>query len=312
MGQGLGRETITSYESARNKHGLSRDIPEPIKRQVRQRCGFGCVYCGNAIYEYHHVDPPFTEAEAHEPEGIALLCGKCHDYVTKGVWSETRVKEAMDAPKCLQEGFSFGEFDMGMRWPEIVLGAARFRGTRAILVIEGETLLQVEPAEDTNAPFQLSGKFYGEKDRLLFEIKKNEWTGPTSNWDIEQSGSRITVRTAPGRIAIKLRAEPPNELVVEQIDMRRRGTRIAGTEDEVAVQTRSGQTIELANCTFGPGEWGIRVDKDRVKFASVGDGANGAMSFRGVGGWRFENMEFGHNRISTTPPTDEDNKPLPQ
>lgn len=29
-----------------NKQGISRDIPDPIKRDVRQRCGFGCVICG--------------------------------------------------------------------------------------------------------------------------------------------------------------------------------------------------------------------------------------------------------------------------
>lgn len=29
-----------------NKYGLTRDIPEDVKRKVRKRCGFGCVICG--------------------------------------------------------------------------------------------------------------------------------------------------------------------------------------------------------------------------------------------------------------------------
>jgi len=58
-----------------NIHGLSRTIPEGIKRQVRQECGFGCVVCGLAIATYEHIDPPFKTAKDHDPSKIAYLCG---------------------------------------------------------------------------------------------------------------------------------------------------------------------------------------------------------------------------------------------
>lgn len=51
---------------AMNKHGLSRTIPEPVKREVRQACGFGCVFCGHALVEYEHVDPLFADARLHD------------------------------------------------------------------------------------------------------------------------------------------------------------------------------------------------------------------------------------------------------
>jgi hypothetical protein len=35
-----------------NKYGLKRTIPEKIKREVRQRCGFGCVRCGSLRTNY--------------------------------------------------------------------------------------------------------------------------------------------------------------------------------------------------------------------------------------------------------------------
>jgi hypothetical protein len=78
--------------SGKNRFGLSRDIPRGIKREVRRRSGFGCVICGCAIFEYEHVDPPFSEAKQHDPSGITLLCGQCHSYVTRGVWSKDKVQ----------------------------------------------------------------------------------------------------------------------------------------------------------------------------------------------------------------------------
>ncbi|MHB0562224.1 hypothetical protein ACX3RA_15640, partial [Escherichia coli] len=59
-----------------NKHGLSRRIPETIKRQIRQRCGFGCVICGFGFYDYEHFKPDFVDAKVHDPNGMTLLCSQ--------------------------------------------------------------------------------------------------------------------------------------------------------------------------------------------------------------------------------------------
>jgi hypothetical protein len=109
-----------------NKFGLYDEIPDPIKREIRQRCGFGCVICGNAIYEYEHVDPPFSEAKEHNSDHIVLLCGHHHRLVTKGLLSKQTVKEAARRPKCKEKGFSFGPFDIGHAPPVIVLGTAAY------------------------------------------------------------------------------------------------------------------------------------------------------------------------------------------
>lgn len=43
----------------KNQHGLSRNISEDIKQEVRKKSGFGCIICGLGIYEYEHIDPEF-------------------------------------------------------------------------------------------------------------------------------------------------------------------------------------------------------------------------------------------------------------
>ncbi len=60
----------------------TRDIPEPLKRNIRKRCGYGCVICGKPIYEYHHIYG-FKPKEVHIEDEIALLCGEHHAKVTR-------------------------------------------------------------------------------------------------------------------------------------------------------------------------------------------------------------------------------------
>lgn len=56
----------------KNKYGLSRNIPNHIKRAVRQKCGFGCVICGLFICDFDHYAPSFSEAKKHNPDGITF------------------------------------------------------------------------------------------------------------------------------------------------------------------------------------------------------------------------------------------------
>lgn len=67
-----------------NKHGLSRNIPSAVRLKVRKRCGFGCVVCGSAVYDYEHFEPEFHDAKEHSASGIALLCPTDHARKRKG------------------------------------------------------------------------------------------------------------------------------------------------------------------------------------------------------------------------------------
>lgn len=71
------------------------EIPRPIKREVRQRCCFGCVICGIPIYHYDHVEE-WSEVEERDPQNLVLLCVRHHDEKTRGFLSadEVRAKSA--------------------------------------------------------------------------------------------------------------------------------------------------------------------------------------------------------------------------
>ncbi|MDF1662763.1 MAG: HNH endonuclease [Planctomycetota bacterium] len=171
-----------------NQHGLSRYIPLPVQREIRQRCGFGCARCGSAIYQYEHIDPPYSEAKSHDPKKITLLCGGCHDKVTRKFLSKNTVSKDNEDPICRRQGFASEWFDVGVDHPSITIGGTTLASCDEILTINNEIILGIEPPEELGSPYRISGKFYNEKGTLLFEIDRNEFKGTLEAWDIETKG----------------------------------------------------------------------------------------------------------------------------
>src|SRR4030081_1882421 len=138
----------------KNRHGLTRDIPEPVMRKVRQASGFGCVICGASIIEYEHVDPEFVDAREHNATEITLLCPQCHSKVTTGIWSKDKVKAAMAAPRCKRCGFTSEAFDLGKTHPVIVFAGMTLKKCDIPIEVRGLPLFQIKTGEVEHAPFR--------------------------------------------------------------------------------------------------------------------------------------------------------------
>ena len=83
----------------------SRNIPLPIQREVRQRCGFGCVICGVPLYEYEHLEE-WAKVKRHVTEEITLLCDQHHREKTAKLLPKEVVREANSNPFNLKKGVS--------------------------------------------------------------------------------------------------------------------------------------------------------------------------------------------------------------
>jgi hypothetical protein len=231
-----------------NQHGLSRNIPADVKRSVRQRCGYGCVVCGGAIIEYEHIDPPFAEATSHDPAAIALLCPRCHSKVTRGFMSKDTVQEALAHPAAKARGYANELFDLGHGIPQLVFAGATITNTPIPIEVSGIPLFEVEEPEEEGAPFRFTGNFFNSRGQGSVAIVENEWRAHAANWDVEATGGVITIRDAPDQISLRLRASPPNALVVEQLDMIAGSYRFRGNRDDLFVQTPGGGTMQFTRC----------------------------------------------------------------
>lgn len=231
-----------------NQFGLPRHIPDDVKRQVRQRCGYGCVICGTAIVEYEHVRPEFARAKVHDPQGIALLCPTCHAKKTRNFLSARRVLEAMKNPAAKISGFAFSELEDHCSHPYIVLGGMTLKNCPTPVQVQGIPLIRIEDAEVDRGPYQLSASFFDEKGNPSLLIRRNEWKVSANSWDVEAVGGKITVRTGLGEIALQLLLDPGEGVVVQRLRMRCRGYFFEANHSQLDVISPGGGRTPFKNC----------------------------------------------------------------
>lgn len=230
-----------------NRYGLSRAIGEQVKRAVRQRSCFGCVVCGAAVYQYHHFDPPFEDAREHRSEGITLLCGACHDKVTRGIWSSEKIEKHVQEPFCASHS---PHVLLDLEPPlHLLVGSILLSGVGPLLVVDGETLVGLEMREGEG--LALSATIPGGEGGPLVRIDRNELVLCKPTWDVSVVGRKIVIRHGPRDVALELVVHPPHGLHLSHLDLAVRGIRLSSD--------KSGR-IELSN----QGKPALVAPKDHV------------------------------------------------
>ncbi|MBX9580543.1 MAG: hypothetical protein K2X87_09560 [Gemmataceae bacterium] len=223
-----------------NRHGLSRDIPADRALRVRRECGFGCVLCGKSVVHYDHFNPEFKDATDHDPAGIALLCGGCHDEKSRKYLSTATIAGARLNPLCKRTGFSWKK--LGLQGEPIVdLGGAQFR--RSPIQIAGRRLLEVKPGEEPGVPFRLSALFTNAVGHEVLRIEDNIWKASTGSWDVACEGGRISIRSGLSDYCLILRAMPPEGVKVERLDMRLGDYHVQCPDEETFLLLHQGRVI---------------------------------------------------------------------
>lgn len=240
-----------------NKHGLARNIPADVKREVRQRYGFGCVICGCGIIQYEHVYPEYHDAKAHEADAITILCPGCHARVTSGIWSKDKVKQAMLAPKALEAGFSKDFFETSKTSPTVMLGDSSFVGCPWVIQVFDINVLGIASPPAPGGPFLINGIFFDDDGKPSLKIVENEWVAYSDNWDVEVVGNCITVRRGSGNVVLKIRSIPPGTFVVERLKMQLGFVSLEVVDGEFKMGTVVGQPPKISgrmhakNCHIG-------------------------------------------------------------
>lgn len=196
----------------------SRNIPLPIQREVRQRCGFGCVICGMPLYEYEHINE-WAKVKRHIANEITLLCDMHHREKTAGLLPKEIVIEANKNPFNLRENVS-KPYDL------------YYSGETAIVYIGNNGFscknhgygTELYPLVIDNIP--VVGFILGDNHLLLnviifdefnlpvLHIKNNQLFYSTSPWDIQLVGTKLTIREAERKILIEFIFEPPNKVTI--------------------------------------------------------------------------------------------------
>lgn len=209
-----------------NKHGLRRYIEEPIRKQIREDAGYGCVVCGTLFCDYEHIEPEFHDAEQHDPERMTLLCESCHGKVTGKRKSKRRVWEAKADPYCKKHNLIREEIDPSVM-PTIQIGTSHFNDVEIILSLHGKPLVWLEPPTQKGEPFLVSAIFYDNKGKYVASINRNQFTSVLGSHDVWGKGTRIEIRPQKGVVGLTLNIEGDKPVNIERIKMNYLGQSLA-------------------------------------------------------------------------------------
>jgi hypothetical protein len=248
-----------------NRFGLNRHIPVDVAREIRRRSKFGCVNCRAVVYQYEHIIPSFRDAKVHDPGAICLLCGGCHDRVTRGRLSKQTIQAKYDEVQASDDiKRPFEELDLRTNQVVAKLGTATFESASCLININGNDLLVINPPEDGRCFPSLSGMFADNMGNEVTRITENVWEGPNDTWDIEVVGTTITIKTRPNHTALVLEVQPPSTFIVKRLDMFIDNCHILCDEEKLLVghvgQNGESSYIGLGNFSCMGATTGICVD----------------------------------------------------
>lgn len=255
-----------------NRHGLTRSIPVEIKREVRQRCRFGCVMCGRSLTEYHHFDPPFRDATSHCPNGIVLLCRNCHDKFDK--LPIDHMRRASANPKCAQVGYAF-EDDFLCPNPRCVpqVSLAHIVATSGqIIRHNGEVLLGLT-SSGNDFPLGLTARIEDQSGTLLFSIEDNELKYGVDRWDVRTCKASLVITAHDGAVAVEMNRSQPDKVSISRLRMAVAGGVICCDTNGIRFQSPKGGTVEVNGSAFG--EIGIWIRDSQCLLGAMQTGNAG-------------------------------------
>lgn len=209
------------------------DLSLPLMREVRQRCGFGCVLCGFPIYEYDHI-LGWSKVRRHVATEITLLCDQHHKAKTAGFLPNERVVEGNSRPWNRRADVT-KPYDLYYSGNEFIvkIGPYQFSGTNRgprtvaeAIRIDGEALIWMA-LEDGH--FLLNLSVYDCANKLIMKISDNEMVLNTHSWDIEIAGTRLTIREGLAKILFDILFQPPSTVIIKRGRILRNGIELLVT-----------------------------------------------------------------------------------
>lgn len=281
----------------KNQKCHNRNIPLPIQREVRQRCGFGCVICGMPLYEYEHM-AEWAQVKRHVASEITLLCDHHHREKTVGLLPKEVVEAANKNPFNLREGISkpYNLYFSGEK-AEIEIGSNSFTcedqgyGTAMVPIsVDGIPLIGLVL---TDGHLLLNLVIFNEFNFPVLHIKNNQLFYSTSPWDIQLVGKKLTIREAHRKILIEIEFFPPNKVIINKGRFLCNGVEILVKPTNILI---TNNTTLISNCHAKNCYGGLIIGYHDKQI-------NGFMALEGVSrylGDRSEALKFEREQIIKT------------
>ncbi|WP_051289210.1 HNH endonuclease signature motif containing protein [Chryseobacterium daeguense] len=244
-------------------------ISENIKRIVRQRCGFGCVLCGNPVIDYDHIEE-YNIVKEHAEENLTLLCPEHHREKTAGRLPKELVIKNNKNPFNLRENKT-GQNNLFYYGNEatIIMGGNKFytkdSGNTSILI--PLVIFEKIPIHFRleNNELLLNVKLRDRNDDIIFLIENNQLKTSIGVWDFEYFGKKLIIREKKKSIFIEIEFLPPNNINFKRGRIFCKGKFFELSDKKGLAYNGKGIDMGFNNCTFNS-QIGIVLDYEFKDF----------------------------------------------
>lgn len=171
-------------------------IPGKVKREVRQRDGFGCVFCGYPLVRYHHIIH-HADGGLDTSENLVSVCSNCHDEIHAGILQEEDLAAAMKNPAPFDPKVA-RKRTIRPKKIAIKLGNQLFSATEVLTGVGFApfSILDYRPLSlrfENGVPL-ISMEIFASDGTFALRLIDNEIIQKADVFDIEWVGSSITLR----------------------------------------------------------------------------------------------------------------------
>ncbi|QDX39851.1 HNH endonuclease [Salarchaeum sp. JOR-1] len=223
------------------------DIPEPVRREVRQEANFGCAICGNPIIEIHHIVPR-SEEEHNDPERMIALCRNHHALA--GPQAEGITPDQLYEYKEDPHNSDLVDYDF---YFESETPLIEFAGCKcqlrdldkmSILSVNGDDLVTMSYSEGV---LQFSARLYNQEGDLVAELNENEWTAYTEDvWDLTYNGNQFKIWHDKRDIGIEIRYDSDTDRIFMRGNFYKDGALVRATPSKIVFPGNN----QVIGCTF--------------------------------------------------------------
>lgn len=152
----------------------------------------------------------------HDPNTMTLLCGSCHERVTRGFLSKEAVKRAKNKPAAKRRGFSHGVLDASSRSLTVSIGSIVAEETPNLISIDGNSVLSITAPTEDGEPYGISALFTDDHGSPVLAMKNNEWRILGGAQDAEAIGGKIYIRQKNFARVLVISLKEPEHIKIER------------------------------------------------------------------------------------------------
>lgn len=182
-------------------------IPEPIAREVRQQCYFGCVICGSPFFDYDHIEE-YSVVKEHAVDNLALLCPTHHAQKTRKSLDPELLKERRKNPFNKDKAETSGFKLEPNKQISVIVGSNTASATLSdqrpihyILWVDGYNFFALH-FESGYLTFSLV--LTDRQGKEILSVERGVMSVGTENWDYTYEGGNVVIRKAKGDIILKM------------------------------------------------------------------------------------------------------------